>query len=227
MEIKKTLTENFYKTKYNHCGLVLHTTLGSLKGTLSWLRSKRSSASAHFVIDRLGDVYQLVEIKDGAWHCGRIYNPSEVGKTLLKKNIWGSYVNPNKYLVGIEFVCGYDIDKDGTVEGWEKLYTPQQIKACADLIIKYIEPEIKIPLVKENIITHKDITSYKPDLALQRVMVLNELNKRRKEIAGEIIGITTNSEDENIKIEEFKVPLGDYNISQSNGKLIYRSINNK
>lgn len=47
-----------------------HTGPGGSKAALSWLTSKESGVSAHYVIDRDGKIYQLVKEEDKAWHCG-------------------------------------------------------------------------------------------------------------------------------------------------------------
>jgi hypothetical protein len=43
---------------------------------------------------------------------------------------------------------------------------------------------VKIEFGDASVITHRDVTSYKPDLEIQRAMFLAELNKQRKARAG-------------------------------------------
>lgn len=51
--------------------VVLHVTDGSTaEGAIAWFRQSKAPnrISAHFVIDRDGTVYQLLDIRDTAWH---------------------------------------------------------------------------------------------------------------------------------------------------------------
>ncbi len=73
--------------------IVNHITAGLMPGTLSWLRNPAAKASAHYLVTKAGDVYQLVKDEDTAWHAGIINRPS-----------WSLYdgSNPNYYTIGIE-----------------------------------------------------------------------------------------------------------------------------
>lgn len=52
-------------------GVVYHYTASSgLEGTVRWLRSPVSKASAHFVIGRDGELLQLAPLTDRCWHAG-------------------------------------------------------------------------------------------------------------------------------------------------------------
>ena len=50
--------------------IVVHATEGTFWGSITWLRSKRSHASSHFVVSRRGKIVQLVHQSDIAWHAG-------------------------------------------------------------------------------------------------------------------------------------------------------------
>ena len=51
---------------------VIHYTAGSAyTGSVRWLQMKESRASAHFVIGRRGQIVQLANCNDIAWHAGR------------------------------------------------------------------------------------------------------------------------------------------------------------
>ena len=182
MNIKSIPTPNFYSLDGEIEGIVLHTTLGSYKSAVSWLTSPRSSASAHYVMGRLGEqggeLAQLVDLDKGAWHAGRINHPTDRGKKLLKRDAFGRYKNPNKYLVGFEVASGYDVDRDGILESWEKQYSTYQIKDCARLIL-HVEDILNKTFADWQIITHRDIAIDKPNLDLMRAMVLAELRKLR------------------------------------------------
>lgn len=160
--------------------VILHTTLGSYEGAISHLQ-KRGNPSAHFVCDRTGQGAQLVPLNRGAWHAGVVSSPSARAKRVCRKTLWGSVKNPNKYSFGIENAAGWDIDRDGVIESWEKLFTPAMIHFNAEIIL-FIEKEMDIVIPDSHILTHKDITSYKPDLELQRSMVIAELANLRNPI---------------------------------------------
>lgn len=109
--------------------IVLHHTAenGSLWGVLNWL-SKSGKASAHFVIDFNGDIYQIWEERDILWHCGL----SE----------WGWRKNLNNYSIGIE------------VRWIATEFTDKQQLSVAKLV-KYLAEKYNIP--EKNLIRHKDI----------------------------------------------------------------------
>ena len=189
MEIKQRPSPNFNDTSYPLDAVVLHTTLGAYEGAVEWLRMSpeerlrktgtKSWSSAHFVISRIGEIAQLVQLNKAAWHAGVKFRMSKRAKAVIKKTLF-VFVNPNSHTIGIEFASGYDIDRDGVLETWEKLYTPQQVKAAAWLIL-YCEKVLSIKIPNSRILTHKDIASYKPDLELQRIMTIVSINKLRTE----------------------------------------------
>jgi N-acetylmuramoyl-L-alanine amidase CwlA len=189
-----TITEKNTPNQYDLWGdieaIVLHTTLGAYAGAVEWLmmspeeRKRRtgvaSYSSAHAVFGRVAsEITQLAPFDKGTWHAGAVSNPSPRALAVLPKNTDGTLKNPNRYTLGLEFASGYDIDRDGILESWEKLYTPDQVKMCAWFILNKIEPATGKRFGGHNILTHKDITSYKTDLEVQRAMVVAELEKQR------------------------------------------------
>ena len=84
--------------------IVNHITEGAVAGAVSWLCNPKSNASAHFVVARNGDIYQLVDIKDAAWCNGTGTNPS--GKYYYKRStnsiVRSKAINANLYTVSIE-----------------------------------------------------------------------------------------------------------------------------
>jgi N-acetyl-anhydromuramyl-L-alanine amidase AmpD len=50
--------------------IVIHVTEGGFWGSVSWLRNYRSHGSSHFVVSREGEIVQLVNLADVAWHAG-------------------------------------------------------------------------------------------------------------------------------------------------------------
>lgn len=167
--------------------VVLHITYGSYKGAISHLTNATSNVSANIIISREGEITELVPIKNAAWHAGNIHEPSARAKRILKKNWYGKYINPNLYTIGIEFAAGYDVDKDGKLEEEEIQLSDKQINACVGYLKKLANNnEVNIDINPANIITHRDIASYKPDIEisrnkiLKRLMTLNELKRDSK-----------------------------------------------
>jgi len=197
MKITNKPTPNIYELDGVPVAIVLHTTLGSIEGAVEWLRTTpeerqlqtgvKSYSSAHAVIGRYGEVVELAGVDKGTWHAGAVSNPSKRAKDIIPKTLLGAIKNPNKHTIGLEFASGYDIDRDGVLESWEKLYTKSQIKGAVEYVLTRVEPQIlekhgvEIRFEDANVITHKDVTSYKPDLEIQRAMFLTELKKQRGE----------------------------------------------
>ncbi len=77
--MKTHYSPNFNKQENRSInGIVLHTTEGSGLGAEEWLTKPESKASAHYLIMENGDIVQLVDDSNIAWHC-RNYNPNTIG----------------------------------------------------------------------------------------------------------------------------------------------------
>ena len=159
--------------------VVLHFTLGAYAGAVSWLSNanRPNRSSAHFVIGRKeGEIIQLVKISDVAWHAGAISNPNERAKRVMRKNLDGSWVNPNQYTIGIELAAGYDVDQDGTVEPNENDVTEWQYQALAELVKSFANnPDTAFVIDEKNILIHGDITDYKEKPEIVRTELLKRL----------------------------------------------------
>lgn len=98
---------NYTKGPTQKLGFLLHGTLGKYAGAVEWLTTgnRENPSSAHYVIGKLeGQVTQLVKEEDVAWHGGTVRNPLPHTAPLLKRDIITTkYINPNQYLIGIEF----------------------------------------------------------------------------------------------------------------------------
>ncbi len=184
-------TPNQYALDGDVLAIILHTTLGRYEGAVEWLMmspeerklrtGRKSYSSANAVFGRLGEITELAPPDRATWHAGVVYKPSPRAKAILPKTRWGKLKNPNKRTLGLEIASGYDIDRDGKLENWEKLYSPQAIKECAWYILNVIEPKTGKQFGNHNILTHFDIDNRKPNLEIQRAMILMELSKQRKE----------------------------------------------
>ena len=137
MKINKFHSPNFdKKTRPIHSikMIVIHYTgMQSVRESISWLCNSKSKVSSHFLINRSGKVYRLVNDNQIAWHAG--------------KSCWGKYKNLNKNSIGIELVnkghrFGYT--------SFAKAQLLSLIKICKILIKKY---KIK----KKNVVGHSDI----------------------------------------------------------------------
>jgi N-acetyl-anhydromuramyl-L-alanine amidase AmpD len=53
--------------------IVVHVTEGGFWGSVQWLRNRHSYGSSHFVVSRDGEIVQLVNLADVAWHAGNNY----------------------------------------------------------------------------------------------------------------------------------------------------------
>lgn len=108
MNIVKSPSPNFYSRQgYKPELIVVHITDGYFPSDLEWLRNPSppppvGPVSSHDLIAPNGDVHELVDWQNGAWHAGRVLNPTA---KFLKKNWLGSYINPNFYSYGIEVSC--------------------------------------------------------------------------------------------------------------------------
>ena len=65
-----------------------YTGMQSTIASLKRLKSKKSNVSAHYLIDRSGNIYKLVDENKVAWHAG--------------KSRWKNEFNLNKKSIGIE-----------------------------------------------------------------------------------------------------------------------------
>ena len=125
-----------------------------MPGTLHWLRKKEAKVSAHYLVTKKGEVYQLVDEANAAWHAGRINKPSPRALAVMKKDSEGRWVNPNRYTIGIECEALQD-------ENW----TEPQMKALVALCNKIKESTSNgFNGELDRIITHRDLTSYKPNM---------------------------------------------------------------
>jgi N-acetyl-anhydromuramyl-L-alanine amidase AmpD len=166
MNIEFIETKNFYsRSGYKPEIIVLHIMQGTMNGTISWFKNPKSYSSAHYLVGKDGRVVQMVKDADGAWHAGRVYNPSENIKRVLKKTRWGGYINPNKYSLGIE--CE---GKDG--DHW----TEPQMKSLTDLV-RTLCARFDILRDRLHIIDHQDIASYKPQLDSWVAEVIRRLHR--------------------------------------------------
>lgn len=158
--------------KYPKIGYVFHATLGKFVGAKATLKaSKRldangndiGRASSHLLISENDHEWcELVKPMDIAWHAGKIDAPDPIGQKVLLKDSTGHYINPNQYLLGIEFCCGWDANHNGKVDFTELNLTDWQYEAAAQYLARN-EIMYGIKINPQFIVGHKNITSYKSD----------------------------------------------------------------
>lgn len=179
MNIQLKQTANYTPSNTKKGAIVLHFTLGAYAGAVSWLSNanRPNRSSAHFVIGRKeGEIVQLVKVTDIAWHAGVVSNPNDRAKKIMRKNLDGSWVNPNQYTIGIELAAGYDVDQDGTVEPSENDITEWQYQQLAELVKSFTNnPDTAFVLDEKNIVVHGDITDYKEKPEVVRTELLKRL----------------------------------------------------
>jgi hypothetical protein len=109
--------------------VVIHTTQGSYSGTVSWFQNSSASASAHYVVRSSdGEITQMVQEEDIAWHAGH----------------WDT----NKASVGIEH--------EGYVEDPGRWYTDAMYRASAELT-RDICDRYGIPKDRAHVIGHNEV----------------------------------------------------------------------
>jgi N-acetyl-anhydromuramyl-L-alanine amidase AmpD len=179
MNISLQQTPNYTPGPKKKTAVVLHFTLGSYNGAVSWLMNanRPNRSSSHYVIGRKeGEITQLVKVTDIAWHAGIISNPNDRAKRIMRKNLDGSWINPNQYTIGVELAAGYDVDQDGTIEPNENDITEWQYQALTDLVKSFIDnPDTEFVLDEKNIIIHGDICDYKEKPEIVRTELLRRL----------------------------------------------------
>ena len=147
MNIVKSSSPNFYSRQgYKPEFIVVHITDGYFPSDLEWLLNPASQVSSHDLIAPNGDCHELVDWQNGAWHAGRVLNPTA---KLLKKNMWGSIINPNYYSYGIEISCKPPALP--TIAQFETL--KQRIKDRLALFV--------LPVNRDRVIGHHEIYSEK------------------------------------------------------------------
>ena len=151
---------NFWVGREGHKpeGIVIHIMAGTLIGTDNWFNNPKSQVSAHYGIGKNGEIHQYVKEEDSAWQAGTVSNPS----TLLVK----PGINPNLYTIGIEH------------EGSESDVWTEEMKNASAALIKNICMRWNIPIDRNHIIGHYQITSKKPNCPAINKSIIDELIAR-------------------------------------------------
>ena len=118
--------------------LILHyTAMHDYISALEHLTNKKSKVSSHFLVNKEGDIFYIVDLKLRAWHAG--------------ESFWKGEKDINSHSIGIE------IDNSGDILNHEN-FTKNQISALIKLI-HYLK--IKYDIDSTNILGHADISPYR------------------------------------------------------------------
>lgn len=170
MEIKWNPSPNYSRGRGNRniIGIIDHITAGSFPGCLNWMCNMAAQASAHYLVTRSGDIYQMVRESDTAWHAGNVNKPT-----------WKLYdgTNPNRYTLGIEHE---------NISGGE--LTEAQYQATLELHKQLCE-KYSIPLDRLHIIGHYETDSVNrkndPGDLFPWKRLMNDLNNHFQETESE------------------------------------------
>lgn len=111
--------------------IIIHYTEINLQETLEKFADPNSQVSSHYVVDKNGDIYNLIDDIERAWHAG--------------ESCWNGEANLNNYSIGIEIVNS----------GFEP-YIDEQINSVITLV-SYLKAKYNIK--NYSIIGHSDIAS--------------------------------------------------------------------
>jgi len=120
---------------------VIHVTEGNFNGALEWCLNPESKVSYHYMVQKNGEITQLVEDKDTAWHAGKMTNPTPYGELYAP--------NPNLKTIGIAYA--------GFASAGPSF---EQIQAICELI-RHLSVIHSIAIDNRYIITHHDIRTDK------------------------------------------------------------------
>ena len=133
--------------------IVDHIVEGSANNCISWFTSESNNvSSAHFLVSKLGKVYQFVKIEDNAWGNGLPNERIPKAAAVIVKSRPG--INPNWYSVSIEH--------EGIFAETKGELTTPQLQATIMLhayIIDYVKDHfnITIPVDRGHILGHFEI----------------------------------------------------------------------
>ena len=137
MKIKKIFSPNYDRKKraLNSVQILVfhYTGMQSERESIKKLCNPNFKVSSHYLINRRGKIFSLVQNSYVAWHAG--------------KSCWGRHKNLNKNSIGIELV------NKGHQFGYTS-FKKKQISSLVNLCKKLIK---KYKIKKKNVIGHSDI----------------------------------------------------------------------
>jgi len=147
LSIKENITAlNQWPSRSGHkpLSILIHSTWGSYKGSVSWFHNPSSGASCHYIIDVSGEITMCVVEAAAAWHGGVITVAKEESPKVVNDN-WGT--NFNLISIGIEMT-----DNREKKHIYPKIQYSSAIELVADICRRYdIKP------TRDYILMHKEI----------------------------------------------------------------------
>lgn len=125
--------------------VVVHVSEGGKAGVDSWFHNPDSEASAHYLVNKDGTIWQFVEEGDTAWANGKEQNPN-LSDPLIKK--WhDAGTNPNRATISIE-----------TERNWQDRLTPPQLASLVWLAAD-VHRRYGLPTDGSRLFGHNEIDS--------------------------------------------------------------------
>lgn len=142
--IQSRIGNNFTRGRHSQYGLdliVIHVTEGSAASVIGFFHQFRpdNPTSAHYMVQKDGEVVQFVDEADTAYHAGRVDHPT--AQLVIDREP----ANPNGYSIGIEH--------EG--DGQHELTDPQRAASLA--LIRDIAKRHSIPIDRRHIVGHHEI----------------------------------------------------------------------
>ena len=133
----KFKSTNFDKRKKKISFLIIHyTETKTLEQAILLLTDPKRKVSCHYLVDLNGKIFNLVDLKNRAWHAG--------------ESKWKNFTDLNSHSIGIEVV--YPGEKSNSE------FKQKQIKELINLII-FLKKKFKIN--NDRILGHSDIAPLK------------------------------------------------------------------
>lgn len=147
---KKIANKNKIKfTAFNHPEadtIIIHYTAGSsAESSANWLQRDEVKASAHVVIGKEGEIYQLVPFDTVAWHAGeseyggrKSFNQFSIGIELDNPGFLNAVGNEYISLFGTKYPANEVIKathRNETTPRFWHIFTEKQIAACEELCL--------------------------------------------------------------------------------------------
>ena len=192
-DIKLVRSPNFSKyangkpKQFVKRAVVIHSTVGSLEGAVSWLTTspeerkrkfgKKTYSSAHTISDS-GKFYQLIDFEKRAWHAGGVTRMTDRAKRILTGD------DANNVTIGHEFANYFDRNRDGKVSDSEKRLADDVIEEFVDFMF-LLEAESKkskwldIRADEKHLLTHFDTNHHKPNMEADYLKIVERMKARR------------------------------------------------
>ncbi len=133
---REHLSPNHYPASYfkDKSILVIHATAADTwNSTKHWFKNPQSKASSHYVVDKNGDIYQMVDEAYPAWHAGI--------------SRWNGKTDLNRHSIGIEIV-------NNSIKPYPEEQIQAVIKLSADIMRRN-------GITSENLVRHSDISGFR------------------------------------------------------------------